>query len=164
MFYFRIEGDDNLIFSIFEISSIKKEFEKSFLENKSIVRETVKKYKDFIFSLYLGGKLDENLPSEKEMEACLTDGNIIADFRRELQRKIINHAVNEIFYLEELNVEENIIRILRSDFIEREASKLVFDCILMRICNIDVNDYIYVELMAHFFPCSKSTFELDLID
>ena len=164
MYYFRIEGDDNLIFSIFEIPSIKKEFEKSFLENKSIVTEVVKRYKYFIFSLYLGGKLDQDLPSEEEMKASLADEYIIADFRRELQRKLINNAVNEIFYLEELNVEKNIIRLLRSDFIENEASKLVFDCILMRICNLDVNDFFYVELMAHFFPRSKSTFELDFID
>ena len=164
MLNFKLEGNDCLISSIFEIPSIKKEYEIFFSKSKSTIYEEIKKYKDFVYSLYLGGNSDENLPSEKEIEKCLSDNDIITDFNRQIQRKLIDSAIYEVFYFNELNLKENIMRLLRSNFIEEEASKVVFDCILMRIHNIDLNDYVCVELMAHFFPCRKASFEFDFID
>lgn len=110
MIQLRYAPRESDITKIFKQTEIFESFENKYKENESLLREQIKKYKEYLLSL----------SEEKEPVKTFTfnDGDIISEFRKSVKRQIVYWAINEIFSSGSLDVKNNILQLIDGEFLK----------------------------------------------
>lgn len=113
MYHFRFGGEEKEISELFNNDQeLSETFEKSFMNNYSILLDRIRDYSSFIQSK------SDSCSKLKNISIILSEDEIIEIFKKDLKRHILYVAIQMVFE-SKLNVKENILESLNDNYIQK---------------------------------------------
>lgn len=113
MIQLRYGPEESQIARIFNNQKILQEFEREYKKNEMLLRSKITEYKKYLFA-----ESEELKNSGKDI--LLTE-EIVSTFRQDIKLEILYKGINLIFTTGELNVEKNIIHLIKDEEIVKKA-------------------------------------------
>lgn len=113
MIQLRYGPEESQIARIFNNQKILQEFEREYKKNEMLLRSKITEYKKYLFA-----KSEELKNFGKDI--LLTE-EIVSTFREDIKLQILYQEINLIFTTGELNVEKNIIHLIKDEEIVKKA-------------------------------------------
>lgn len=113
MIQLRYGPEESQIARIFNNQKILQEFEREYKKNEMLLRSKITEYKKYLFA-----KSEELKNFGKDI--LLTE-EIVSTFREDIKLQILYQGINLIFTTGELNVEKNIIHLIKDEEIVKKA-------------------------------------------